>query len=247
MPREKADFVWYSAESQKRKLPPRCPIASGDLCPRYYWSLEALTKSGFTEIPREMSAKLARKWEMFEASMDEDKPWVSYQHDREDESDRALPLQTVSHFCPEVSYGRFGYFASDLIAYCGADSDERAEHMEYDERLYSGEGIGEQFDPEWQKVSPQHYTECREYSIHGTFAAAEPSRAAGRRGGISPKKRWHVLARDSFTCVYCGRKPPEVALHADHKVSVKDGGSDELDNLVTACDECNGGKGKASI
>lgn len=55
------------------------------------------------------------------------------------------------------------------------------------------------------------------------------------------------LSRDKFICVYCGRKPPEVELHIDHKVSVRDGGSDDPENLVTACHECNGGKGASSV
>lgn len=248
MPREKADFAWYSAESRKNRLPPRCPIASADLCPRYYFSLEALTRAGhFTEIPRELSAKLARKWEMFEAAMDEDKPWAANQHEHDDKTgSKLLPLQSVSHFCPEVSYERFKYFASDLIAYYGADADERMEERAYDKKLYKSEGISEQFDPNWEKVGACHYTECREYSIHGTFAAGKPSGTA-RRTDIIPQLRWRVLARDSFTCVYCGRKPPDVALHVDHKVSVNDGGTNELENLVTSCNECNSGKGKSSV
>ena len=35
---EKPDFAWYSAESRKQGLPPRCPIAHAELCPRYYES-----------------------------------------------------------------------------------------------------------------------------------------------------------------------------------------------------------------
>lgn len=53
--------------------------------------------------------------------------------------------------------------------------------------------------------------------------------------------RWNVLNRDNFTCQYCGRNPTQhaVVLHIDHIKPKIDGGKDELDNLVTACDECN--------
>ncbi len=64
---------------------------------------------------------------------------------------------------------------------------------------------------------------------------------------ITPKQRWTVFARDGFTCQYCGRKPPQVALHVDHKQAKSRGGSDELGNLVTACASCNLGKGTGSI
>lgn len=54
--------------------------------------------------------------------------------------------------------------------------------------------------------------------------------------------RFNVLKRDAFTCQYCGRTPPEVVLHVDHIVPESEGGRDELDNLLTACADCNLGK-----
>jgi hypothetical protein len=49
-----------------------------------------------------------------------------------------------------------------------------------------------------------------------------------------------VLARDGYTCVYCGST---ANLHADHKISVVRGGSNALENLATACRPCNLSKG----
>ena len=57
------------------------------------------------------------------------------------------------------------------------------------------------------------------------------------------KLRFEILERDNFTCQYCGRKAPEVKLHIDHILSVKNGGLTIKENLITACDECNIGKG----
>jgi 5-methylcytosine-specific restriction endonuclease McrA len=48
--------------------------------------------------------------------------------------------------------------------------------------------------------------------------------------------------RDDFTCQYCGRSAPEVELHVDHRTPVSRGGSDVVENLTTACVECNVGK-----
>ena len=59
---------------------------------------------------------------------------------------------------------------------------------------------------------------------------------------ISTRTRFEVLKRDDFTCRYCGRAAPEVRLHVDHIVPASKGGSDELVNLVTACQDCNLGK-----
>lgn len=64
-----------------------------------------------------------------------------------------------------------------------------------------------------------------------------------RRRGLSPSLRFEVLKRDGFACGYCGRKPPEVVLHCDHVVPVSRGGSNDMDNLRTACRDCNLGKG----
>lgn len=60
---------------------------------------------------------------------------------------------------------------------------------------------------------------------------------------ISSRDRFMALRRDGFTCQYCGRKPPEVRLHVDHVHPRSKGGRNELDNYVTACSECNQGKG----
>lgn len=59
--------------------------------------------------------------------------------------------------------------------------------------------------------------------------------------------RFAVLARDDFTCQYCGRKAPFVVLEIDHKTPKSKGGSWRLDNLVTSCFDCNRGKGNTII
>lgn len=64
---------------------------------------------------------------------------------------------------------------------------------------------------------------------------------------IGKKKRFSVFERDGFCCQYCGLTPPDVVLEVDHMVSKKDGGSDDLLNLTTACFDCNRGKSKKSI
>lgn len=56
------------------------------------------------------------------------------------------------------------------------------------------------------------------------------------------RQRFRILARDEFTCQYCGRQAPQVVLHMDHIVPQAKGGTDEDWNLLTSCQECNGGK-----
>ena len=65
----------------------------------------------------------------------------------------------------------------------------------------------------------------------------------GSRTPLSPHKRMLVFERDDFTCQYCGRSAPEVALEVDHILPVSKKGKNDLRNLVTICRECNLGKG----
>ena len=68
------------------------------------------------------------------------------------------------------------------------------------------------------------------------------------RVGISKKLRFDIFKRDGFKCQYCGTAPSEeVILEVDHIRPVVDGGGNEIDNLVTACSDCNRGKGSALL
>jgi len=53
------------------------------------------------------------------------------------------------------------------------------------------------------------------------------------------EKRDKVLERDGFTCAYCGDEANSV----DHIIPRSQGGTDDLDNLVAACMQCNCSKG----
>jgi hypothetical protein len=59
--------------------------------------------------------------------------------------------------------------------------------------------------------------------------------------------RFEVFKRDGFACVYCNRKPPTVLLECDHVIAVASGGPDDINNLVTACADCNRGKGARDL
>lgn len=64
---------------------------------------------------------------------------------------------------------------------------------------------------------------------------------------IRPRDRFLTFKSDNFTCQYCGRKPPEVILECDHVIARANGGGDAMDNLITACRECNIGKGTQDV
>jgi len=56
-----------------------------------------------------------------------------------------------------------------------------------------------------------------------------------------------VFSRDGFACRYCGATSEKAQLVLDHIEPVSKGGSDEPENLVTACEPCNAGKSDKSV
>jgi len=58
-----------------------------------------------------------------------------------------------------------------------------------------------------------------------------------------PVTRRGVLSRDHYTCQYCGVSPPRKHLTVDHVLPRSRGGKTTWENVVTACEKCNGRKG----
>lgn len=56
---------------------------------------------------------------------------------------------------------------------------------------------------------------------------------------IGTKKRFEVLKRDNFRCQYCWRTWKDVTLEIDHIIPQAKWWTDEFDNLITCCRECN--------
>lgn len=74
-------------------------------------------------------------------------------------------------------------------------------------------------------------------------APETPAKTKPARTAISKGTRFEVFKRDGFVCQYCGAHPPATILHVDHIHPVAEGGTNDQDNLVTACADCNLGKG----
>lgn len=64
---------------------------------------------------------------------------------------------------------------------------------------------------------------------------------------ISKKIRFEVFKRDGFQCAYCGKSPPEVLLEIDHIKPKSKKGKDDINNLITACFDCNRGKSNIAL
>jgi hypothetical protein len=63
------------------------------------------------------------------------------------------------------------------------------------------------------------------------------------RKSITLRLRFEIFKRDMFICQYCGRRAPDAELQVDHVYPKALGGTDDDDNLITSCFECNMGKG----
>ena len=63
-----------------------------------------------------------------------------------------------------------------------------------------------------------------------------------RRLGL-PLSRRTVLARDQFTCQYCGSQPGRAQLTLDHVIPRSRGGQTHWENVAAACRACNQRKG----
>lgn len=63
-----------------------------------------------------------------------------------------------------------------------------------------------------------------------------------KRKGISPKLRFSILVRDGHKCRYCGASAVDSPLVVDHIIPVVQGGTNDPENLIAACQPCNAGK-----
>ena len=228
-----ADESWYLARDARKRLNPHCPLAANEKCPRYYLSVKhaAAAHALSQDLSGETRSRIEGVWEASDV-------FASTELSVETRFGRNGSLNGVDGFCPEVTARILGLYCSALSAYPDGDV-KTTQH-----KLLSASNAPES-DPrwEWMVVQPRHYTECFEYSVYSQ--GKKPSKPQKR--SLAKSLRWAVLERDGRRCVYCGKTPQESELHVDHKVSVADGGSDSLDNLVTACAACNLGKGAKSV
>lgn len=65
-----------------------------------------------------------------------------------------------------------------------------------------------------------------------------PSKVASRKGSYKSKKI-QVFKRDGDLCFYCGKYMSEEDMTIEHLISLNDGGTNKLSNMVLAHNACN--------
>src|SRR2546426_3339596 len=101
---------WYKKTSLRLGLRPRCPFASVERCPRYFQSLALLGRAGSTALDAREESRLTKRWKRHDL-------WPKVAEHETSLMGPARDIHIFSHFCPEVIFDRFGYFASDLTRY----------------------------------------------------------------------------------------------------------------------------------
>ncbi|MEJ1382976.1 MAG: hypothetical protein RPU52_13240 [Candidatus Sedimenticola sp. (ex Thyasira tokunagai)] len=148
-----ADKDWYQSVSEKKSLPLRCPFATAERCPRYYQSLSLFPSLGGTAMDPKEEERLLEKWEKSEL-------WPRIDEHATSTFSSSEKLISISNYCPELTFDRYGYFCSSLGAYA-----DELDSVLAQERLHK-EGVGTN-DPRWYWAHSyrMHYSECPLYSL----------------------------------------------------------------------------------
>lgn len=157
---------WYAGFSRERGVAFRCPFATVESCPRFYQSLSLLGEAGSTKIPDAEDQRLLKHWKSSDL-------WP-----RTDEQATGLfggnlgNPSIYSNFCPEVTFERFGYFASSLTRY----ADEIDSGFAHERLAKEGAPPGH---PRWswESCAGQHFTECPIYAVLSHRSKSPQSKA----------------------------------------------------------------------
>jgi len=144
---------WYRDQSVFKNISPRCPFATVQSCPRFYQSLSLLGDAGSTKIPEKEDKKLLKKWKGSPL-------WPVTKEQETSISGWEGNYKHFWNFCPEVSFERFGLFATDL--------DKHADEIDKDFAHYKLSNINATSDDWrwfWSHIQSQHYSECPLYSV----------------------------------------------------------------------------------
>lgn len=152
------DFNWYSEISGRRELEPRCPFASVERCPRYYYSLSLMREAGSTAIDSADEEKLKEKWaksDLRPRTMEQETVLSNW-----GKKDGGTEKRDFVNFCPEVSYERFGNFGSGYGDYADQIDTDLAH-----KRLAEIRASNTDWRWRWAWLKPMHYSECPLYSL----------------------------------------------------------------------------------
>ncbi|HQP04893.1 MAG: HNH endonuclease [Bacteroidales bacterium] len=223
----------YTAKSKKKDLPPRCPLIG--FCDRWaqtiffyqYYDSKSYMNKSIDYIQR------LSKDGIIQDDFDDNKiEVIGEQPEFLRDNDRV----SYRNMCPEINLFD-DQFALNFAKNTASISGEYDKYREYHNK------------PGFNNYSERHYSECLEFSQY-IFQNLDKKKISKyfierkkRRTPISTKLRFEIFTRDKHKCQYCGRTITDgIKLEIDHKIPISEGGTDDYENLITACNECNNGK-----
>lgn len=93
---------------------------------------------------------------------------------------------------------------------------------------------------QYRVLIPDEIEACRKFRAERT--ASEPALMFPSAHAEKDKRRetrMRVFERDGYKCHYCGKQLTRFTATVDHLKPLAEGGDDSLQNLVTACTDCN--------
>jgi hypothetical protein len=151
MPPIYPDLAWYSAISERKGLPGRCPHANIHRCPRYFESVALLSDAGITAgISKELHDTTLAKWSSHELAPVTAETAASISGGN-----------CYSNFCPEVTYDTFKLFGSTLIRIVDDPIDRKIAEQMIETDPMPG---GKDWRWIWSHVEPLHYSDCPLYA-----------------------------------------------------------------------------------
>lgn len=152
-PSETPNREWYARVSQSHAVGARCPFATVEACPRFYQSLSLLGEAGSTKISETEDQRLLEHWQSSDL-------WPRTAEQATSVSGTPESPSIFSNFCPEVSFERFGYFATSLTRY----ADELDSGFAHDRLAIESVPAGHPLWS-WSSCVSQHFTDCPIYAV----------------------------------------------------------------------------------
>jgi hypothetical protein len=151
---------WYSAVSEARKAPIRCPFATVEACPRYYQSLSLLGDAGSTKIPEKEDERLLKRWRSHDV-------WPKTAEQSTSVMGEPGNPVLLSNFCPETTVERFGFFVTSLTRYADELDTGQAQKRLGQLKVPAGHPLWT-----WESFRGQHFTDCPLYAVLAHRGAA---------------------------------------------------------------------------
>jgi hypothetical protein len=210
------DKIEYFEKSKKLRLTQRCPILN--LCERRLATIFWLSHSQYAPENVDPFKYLKKKGEIEETLNFNQLIRIQGEY-----PSFAFNPDSIyfSNMCPEIHLFDSDHSLIGKEISCTSASYEKGE--------------------DFQLLDFGHFSECPEFCNWKETKSRRTINTKTR--GLSKKVKFEIKQRDNFICQYCGKsKDDGVKLHIDHILPIAKGGTDHINNLTTACEECNLGK-----